>query len=485
MQDHTNNNSQQDNKAAVNQAGTAAAQDKSQSLSGVQGKPDLAAGSAAGTSGSKKDTQGSQQTAAAKDSTAADSRTAGSSATSASASADSGARAGTQQAQAQAAYSASSESKASAAPAHRALPEQQVIVKNGSSPLLSVLSVVLLLAVAGTAFYSYHNVSLLQSEQSKMQDMTAQLTEVRTELAAKNSNLEQVLIANSQLTADNQALKSQIAQVQTYLQQQNSLQQQGNEAVSKLNARLDRFEARDPDEWRIAESYFNVSEAYRLCLFGQDAKGALWNLRQADTLLTGIETAETVALRAAITKDITTLSAVPEVDRTGIALKLEQIYRDSGELVLSGFLDEKARAAAFAKDNEPTANVADWSDNLIKSGKEFLSRFIDIRRRNGQGVQEFLSPGQDMYLRQNIATRVLLARADLQQGNEESYKANLEEVKRLVSTYFEAENGLTKATLEQLDELMAVDVGMNLPRSLESYALFKKMAQAHLDSLSK
>lgn len=359
---------------------------------------------------------------------------------------------------------------------------QQVIVKRGGAGL-TIFCVVLAAAIAGIGFYGHQELQSLKAEQSALTQSNADLTAAQASLTEANARVSGLISKNDKLSADNQALFQQNQALAARLNELIAKQDETNKGVAAVYQRLDRYEARDPNEWRVAESYFNVAEAYRQAVFGNNVKAALWNLQQADRLLANLQDAQIVAVREGIAKDVSTLSGLPELDVMGISLRLEQLYHDTDALVLSGFSDPEKRAHAFDKSTEPTSSFADWKNNLVNSAKEFSSRFVEIRRRSADAAVEFLSPQQELYLRENIKTRILLAKVNLAGGDKEQYTANLTEALKMVDAYFDKESTMVQAVINQLTALKDQAVVPKIPRALESLKLFDKLAADHLKNI--
>ena len=217
-------------------------------------------------------------------------------------------------------------------------------------------------------------------------------------------------------------------------------------------------------------------------MFEKDTKAAVWLLTTADELLVDIEDQEVVALRQAISKDIATLKNIAQVDTRGIGMNLERAYESVDALVLEGYSDPQTRAAAFNKDanNEVSANVQDWKENLQKSAADFASRFVEVRRRNAEAATEFLTPEQDLYLRENIKTRILLAKADLSHGDKEAMVKNLNDAIKMIETYFDPESTVTQSTLEILKGIASSEITIQTPDVLGSATAFSNFAREHL-----
>lgn len=375
------------------------------------------------------------------------------------------------------------EAKPQSAPAE---PERvrEVYVKGGGAGAgVYIICLILAAAIAGLGFYGHQQIEELKTAGAEVIHSRSGLEEAQRSLSAAQSEISSLIAANTQMQSQNRELLSQNEELRSKLASVAESAEATAQSIAAVHQRLDRYEARDPNEWRIAESYFNVSEAARQAVFGHNVKAAVWNLQQADNLLVNLQDDRIVDIRAAIAQDLSTLKALPEIDLTGISIKLEQLYRDTENLVVIGASDPEKRAHAFDKNSEPSSDIMQWKENLISSAKEFSSRFVQVSRRGPDAVLDFLSPEQVLFLRENIRTRLLLARASLSGGVQQDYDDNLAEAVRLVEAYFDPESGAVKAFLTQLQELQNEHITPDIPRALESLRLFDKLAQERLPNI--
>ena len=163
-----------------------------------------------------------------------------------------------------------------------------------------------------------------------------------------------------------------------------------------------------------------------------------------------------------------------------MGMTLDRAYDNVDTLVLEGFTDPKTRAAAFEKSNEVSADVADWKTNLLNSANQFASRFVEVRRRDAEAATEFLTPEQDVYLRENIKTRILLAKSDLSHGDKEAMQANLADAVRLIKAYYDPKSTITTSTLDMLTGIEKSEITIQTPEVLQSSAAFSQFAREHL-----
>ena len=89
-------------------------------------------------------------------------------------------------------------------------------------------------------------------------------------------------------------------------------------------------------------------------------------------------------------------------------------------------------------------------------------------------------PTQEAYLRENIKTRILLAKADLNYSDAQDYAFNLNDALSLVKAYFDNDHQVTKTVINDINELLQKSVDLDTPTVLSSSALFNKFAKERI-----
>ena len=168
-----------------------------------------------------------------------------------------------------------------------------------------------------------------------------------------------------------------------------------------------------------------------------------------------------------------------------LILQLVDILKFINQNVLQTFLPARTSLRKLLQNNqgesnEPSANIQDWKENLLKSANDFASRFVEVRRRDAEAATEFLTPEQDLFLRENIKTRILLAKADLSHGDKANMQSNLNAALGLISTYFDPESAITQSTLKELSTLASSEITIETPQVLSSVSAFSQYAHEHL-----
>ncbi|MBQ9275875.1 MAG: uroporphyrinogen-III C-methyltransferase [Succinivibrio sp.] len=331
---------------------------------------------------------------------------------------------------------------------------------------LSFLVLLLIAAIATGAFYCARYLTAAvdsaidarvkaETSESKLQDATVQLQ-------ARLDKVEGLVAQNAALQADIQRLREGQDKLDGTIEG-------FNQTFAGINTRLDRYESRNPDEWRVAQSYFLVNNAFEMAVFSQNFQAALWCLGNADTLLANIEDAELVQIRKALNHDILELNSLPSIDKRGIGFKIDGIYDNLANMTLNGMQS----GLVLPGSGEGLPEEESWQENVLKAAREFSSRFVEIRRLDDQALNQFLSPEQAEILRRNIQSLLLLAKMALYQGDDDSYHSALNQSEELIKTYYDKANDVFKANISALDSIKDLRISIDAPSVLTSYALFR------------
>jgi Uncharacterized enzyme of heme biosynthesis len=171
---------------------------------------------------------------------------------------------------------------------------------------------------------------------------------------------------------------------------------------------------------------------------------------------------------------------VAQVDYDGIILKVNQLSNQIDNLRLADNTDDDSPMDSDG--GELSGSLGEWRVNLQKSWQNFMDSFITIRRRDETAVP-LLAPNQDVYLRENIRSRLLVAAQAVPRHQEQTYKQALDNVSTWVRAYYDTDDATTKAFLDELDALSQQSINMDVPETLQSQAILEKLMQTRVRNL--
>lgn len=291
----------------------------------------------------------------------------------------------------------------------------------------------------------------------------------------------------TQLTALQKAQESQKAELEEIIKKQAAQLEDANRQQAALAKQLDEVQQKvatisgsDAKTWLLAQADFLVKLAGRKLWSDQDVTTVAALLKSADASLADMNDPSLITARRAITDDIASLSSVAQIDYDGIILKLNQLSNQIDNLRLA---DNDTDGSPMDSDSsELSSSLSEWRVNLQKSWQNFMDSFITIRRRDDTAVP-LLAPNQDVYLRENIRSRLLVAAQAVPRHQEETYRQALDNVSTWVRAYYDTDDAATKAFLEEVDKLSQQNITMDLPETLGSQAILEKLMQTRVRNL--
>ena len=330
-----------------------------------------------------------------------------------------------------------------------------------TSLVLSAVAIAIALA-AGVGLYGW-------GKQQAVNQSTASDTLANQLIALQKTQ-------DAQKEALETTLKQQATQLEEAKAQQSAMAKQLDEVQQKVAA----ISGTDSKTWLLAQADFLVKLAGRKLWSDQDVTTAATLLKSADASLADMNDPSLITARRAITEDIASLSAVSQVDFDGIILKVNQLANQVDNLRLAD--NNTDDSPMDSDDSELSASLSEWRVNLQKSWQNFMDSFITVRRRDETAVP-LLAPNQDVYLRENIRSRLLVAAQAVPRHQEETYRQALENVSTWVRAYYDTDDAATKAFLEEVDQLSQQSISMDVPETLQSQAILDKLMQTRVRNL--
>ncbi|SFN51303.1 uroporphyrin-3 C-methyltransferase [Izhakiella capsodis] len=333
--------------------------------------------------------------------------------------------------------------------------------KSGKGIVVGAIAIAIALALSGSLYFYQHQ--LVQQQAAENQALRDKLNS----LEQQTQNEKQTLI--HQLASTDAALKD------VRQQQINNVKD-----LDQVRQKVASITGSDARTWMISQADYLVKLAGRKLWSDQDINTAAALLKSADETLADMNDPSVIDVRRAITQDISNLASVNQVDFDGIILKLNQLSNNIDNLPLADNNDNDEPMDADS--NEISSSIHQWRQNLLKSWHNFMDDFITIRRRDTT-AQPLLAPDQDIYLRENIRSRLLIAAQAVPRHQDEIYKQCLDTVSSWVRAWYDVKNPAVKAFLAQIDELSQQNISVDVPGTLLSQPLLDKLMETRVRNL--
>ncbi|RSZ56572.1 hypothetical protein HF313_12265 [Massilia atriviolacea] len=246
--------------------------------------------------------------------------------------------------------------------------------------------------------------------------------------------------------------------------------------------------SKNRDEWALAEIEQVLSTASQQLQLAGNVQGALIALQNADRSLSRSDTPQFITIRRAIAGDIDKLKALPALDLTGVALRLDNVITQVNTLPM--LADEtpalpvktakvaKAMAAQAAVKPGSAAATAAAKDSMLDKVQDVWSSWTgemwdEIRqlirvRRVDTPEALMLSPSETYFVRENVKLRLLNARMALLARNEVAFRNDLVAAQDALSKYFDTRAGSTQTAQAQLRHVQASNLAIEMPSLSDS-----------------
>jgi len=256
--------------------------------------------------------------------------------------------------------------------------------------------------------------------------------------------------------------------------------------------------SKNRDDWVLSEIEQVLSTANQQLQLSGNIQGALIALQNADRSLSRLEKPQFIPVRRAITQDIDRLKALPSVDLTGIALRLDSVISQVDKLPL--YADEKPAVQAIAPKSQrivtpkgddsgargsaARAQAAEWwgsiQDKWHSWSSEMWNEFKQLVRV--RSVEEpdalLVSPPQAYFIRENLKLRLLNARLALLSRNEATFRSDMLAAHDAIDKYFDPIAKQTQSVQAILKQVQGSDLSIEMP-ALESLAAVNNFKTKH------
>ncbi|MGD7502318.1 fused uroporphyrinogen-III synthase HemD/membrane protein HemX, partial [Ralstonia pseudosolanacearum] len=250
---------------------------------------------------------------------------------------------------------------------------------------------------------------------------------------------------------------------------------------------------RNRDDWQRAEIERSLEVASEQLQLTGNVSGALATLQTIDARLATVDKPQFRAMRRAVARDIAKFKAMPAVDLSGAAIRLDDAINgiDALPLVSSavplesgqaapasrgrparpgkGTVPASASAASPAAESGWSAGVRAWWSRLWHDVRSELGQIVQVRRVD-QTDALLLSSDQAWFLRENLKLWLMNARLALLSRNEAVFRADLGRADTLLARYFDTQSPRVVAEQTLLQQARASVGALEVPTLADSLA---------------
>ena len=240
--------------------------------------------------------------------------------------------------------------------------------------------------------------------------------------------------------------------------------------------RLYRDIARNRDDWMIAEVESTIGAAAQQLQLTGNVRAALLALQDADARLASSNQPPLIGLRRVLARDIERLRALPAVDLTGQAIRLDAAIGaiDQLPMLADARLDAPAAREAAAADGSLPGRLARAGGASWAAFRDELRELVRVRRVHDPDAL-LLAPEQAYFVRENLKLRLTAARAALLARHEAPYRADLARAVDTLERDFDARDRQVAGTVALLKTLRDSPVRLEVPVLTESLAAVRQL----------
>ncbi|HEY5800951.1 MAG TPA: uroporphyrinogen-III C-methyltransferase [Burkholderiaceae bacterium] len=301
---------------------------------------------------------------------------------------------------------------------------------------------------------------------------------LRVELANRLRTLDTTATETRVFARSAQDVSSQLQAKVSVLESRQSEAQTQQLALEQLYKDL----SKNRDDWALSEIEQVLSTASQQLQLAGNVEGALIALANADRALSRSDKPQFITIRRAIARDMDRLKALPSVDLTGIALRLDSVISQVDTLPLLS--DEKpvvpatppklSRKFRLIKPNEPVVETSDWRSRAVDLWQSWSTEMWEevrqlIRVRSVETPDALMmAPSQAYFARENVKLRLLNARLALLSRNEAAFRSDLIAAQDAIARYFDTRAKQTQTAQAFLKQVQGNELAIELPTLNES-----------------
>jgi uroporphyrin-3 C-methyltransferase len=325
-------------------------------------------------------------------------------------------------------------------------------VKKAGSGVVAWLALLLVLALAGAAAWSFQQLQQREAQLIKRMAKTEQVAASKTDNSADFKALEDKW--QRELRDSQSAMEKTLAQRG---RQQEQALQRFEAALAQQGAELQRFSANDRKAWLLAEAEYLLRLANQRLVMATDVVSAQALLASADSILVELDDPSLYEARAAVAADLAAVRAVPRVDVQGVYLSLAALVEQADKLVIFQLPDAEEQPEVAAEET--------WQARLEQGYEEALGKLSDyvIIRRRDVPMQALMDPQWEGLVRQNLRMLLEQAQVALLSSNQLLYRESLERAGYWVAEFFESDEAASRAMAREISDLQAREVAVTLP----------------------
>ncbi|GGC92438.1 uroporphyrinogen-III C-methyltransferase [Halopseudomonas salina] len=242
-------------------------------------------------------------------------------------------------------------------------------------------------------------------------------------------------------------------------QQMQSLAAELQRSQRALSQELDVIRGDARADWKLAEAEYLLRLASLRLLAAQDVRSARELLEAVDSILREQPDSGVFAVREALAQVQASIEALPEIDRSGIYLRLAALHEQVNRLVLLPVPEFDPDAISAEEEYEDRLSRRTRAERVLMR----LERYVRVDFQRGKVITPLLDEAEMQRVRRTLQLTMEQAQWAALRGESAIYQASLTQAKNILQQFFELENPQVKAMQSQLTALAERQVDLDAP----------------------
>jgi uroporphyrin-III C-methyltransferase len=277
--------------------------------------------------------------------------------------------------------------------------------------------------------------------------------------------------AATRTSLDDLRLQLQDVPVSADLRQLRDLTLDLQRSQQALGHRLEALQGEAQVDWKLAEAEYMLRLASLRLLAAQDVRSAKELLRAVDDILREQPDTGVFAVRQQLAQAQAELDTLPEIDRSGIYLRLAALHEQVNRIVA-------LPVPVF--DPDEVSVEEEYEDRMARRTRAErvlmrLERYVRVDFQRGKVITPLLDEAEMQRIRRTLQLTLEQAQWAALRGEPEIYSSSLARADGMLQQFFELDNPQVRALQGQFALLAELQVALETPdlaplqRSLNAY----------------
>ncbi|WP_223654093.1 uroporphyrinogen-III C-methyltransferase [Halopseudomonas nanhaiensis] len=212
-------------------------------------------------------------------------------------------------------------------------------------------------------------------------------------------------------------------------------------------------------DWKLAEAEYLLRLASLRLMAAQDVRSASEMLEAVDQIMRDQPDSGVFAVREVLAQAQAEISALPEVDRAGIYLRLAALHNQVDKLVALPVPEFDPDEVSAEEEYEDRLARRTWAERMLMR----LERYVRVDFQRGKVITPLLDEAEMQRIHRTLQLTLEQAQWAALRGEQAVYRSSLERAGEVLEQFFEEQSQQVSAMRDQLSELAERPVSLTPP----------------------